>query len=261
MLLTPTGKTVTGATDAAGNPFWFNNNVPQLGFNPLLFGPSGASKYDGTRRIDSGLPLKPNTTLSATFTKPGTYLYFCDVHYDMRGIIVVRPKTASVPSASQLQADVLKQTARDTLEAAALDKTKVKGKNVSLGAAGKYNVEVLAMFPATVHVAKGSTVTFSMAKGTGEVHTVTFGPVAYLKPLVQSFTGAVIDPRGIYPSSPGPITLNQTAHGNGFANTGALDRDPTTPLLPSAKITFTQPGTYHFICLIHPFMHGTIVVK
>ena len=24
--------------------------------------------------------------------------------------------------------------------------------------------------------------------------------------------------------------------------------------------TFTQPGTYHYICTIHPFMHGTVVV-
>jgi plastocyanin len=31
-------------------------------------------------------------------------------------------------------------------------------------------------------------------------------------------------------------------------------------LPPSGKITFTAPGTYKFICLIHPFMHGTVVV-
>jgi plastocyanin len=29
----------------------------------------------------------------------------------------------------------------------------------------------------------------------------------------------------------------------------------------SSQIDFTTPGTYHFVCLIHPFMAGTIVVK
>ena len=24
--------------------------------------------------------------------------------------------------------------------------------------------------------------------------------------------------------------------------------------------TFTKPGTYHYICTIHPFMHGTVIV-
>ena len=55
--------------------------------------------------------------------------------------------------------------------------------------------------------------------------------------------------------------LDPTSHGNGFANVGALDRDSGTPLPPSGTIKFTQPGTYQFICLIHPFMHGTVVVR
>ena len=56
--------------------------------------------------------------------------------------------------------------------------------------------------------------------------------------------------------------MSPTSHGDGFGNTGALDRDPGTPTIPASnKIDFTTPGTYHFQCLIHPFMHGTIVVK
>jgi plastocyanin len=27
------------------------------------------------------------------------------------------------------------------------------------------------------------------------------------------------------------------------------------------KIDFSTPGTYRFVCLIHPFMQGTIIVK
>jgi plastocyanin len=57
------------------------------------------------------------------------------------------------------------------------------------------------------------------------------------------------------------LTETPTAHGNGFVNTGVLDNDPsTTKIFPSSKIDFTKPGVYHYQCLIHPFMHGTIVV-
>ena len=30
---------------------------------------------------------------------------------------------------------------------------------------------------------------------------------------------------------------------------------------PTGRIDFTKPGVYHFQCLIHPFMQGTIIVK
>ncbi len=35
----------------------------------------------------------------------------------------------------------------------------------------------------------------------------------------------------------------------------------TTQIPASSKIDFTTAGTYQFICLIHPFMQGTIIVK
>ena len=27
------------------------------------------------------------------------------------------------------------------------------------------------------------------------------------------------------------------------------------------QVTFDRPGTYEFYCLIHPFMHGTVIVQ
>ncbi|HTU98733.1 MAG TPA: cupredoxin family copper-binding protein [Solirubrobacteraceae bacterium] len=51
----------------------------------------------------------------------------------------------------------------------------------------------------------------------------------------------------------GPSSHTATAS-NGTFNTGVLKKGQ------SASHTFTQPGTYHYICQIHPFMHGTIVV-
>jgi plastocyanin len=261
-LFIPTGSTASGLKDAAGKPFWFNGQ-PNLGINPALFAPSGGNSYDGSARVDAGLPFGPPTPFKVTFTKPGTYAYVCDLHYDMRGIVVVRPTGAKTPSAAQDAAAVTKQQTRDAKTAKALAKTKVTGHRISVGVAGKNGVEILGMFPTTLHVHKGTTVTFAMATLTGETHTTTFGPAGYLNPLVQAFNTNTPVATAFYPSSPptsGPIPV-PGSHGKGFASSGALDHDSGTPLPATKKFKFTKPGTYHYECLIHPVMQGTIIVK
>ncbi len=262
-LLVRTGKTVTGANDFAGNPFWFNGKVPQLAFNPLLFKRIGTGVYNGSRRADSGLPGGPKpVNFSLKFTKAGVYKYYCDVHPGMIGYVVVKPRGKRVPSARADRQALLAQEAAYATTAKHVDKTIVEGNNVSVGASGPGGVEVYAMFPNTLKVNAGTTVRFFMSKLTRETHTATFAPAPYLKTLANQFSPPVPSPIGLYPSDPpGSITLNQSSHGNGFANTGAMDQDRSTPLPTSGTIKFTQPGTYHFICLIHPFMHGTVIVK
>jgi plastocyanin len=257
---------VSGVTDPATSPFWFNG-LPSIGFNPALLAAFGGYKYNGSARIDSGLPLGPPKPFKVTFTKPGVYRYFCDVHYGMGGTVVVLAKGKTVPSASQDAAALKQQEQKDLATAKRLDKTKVTGAKVSLGVAGAGGVEVFAMFPATLHVPVGTVVTFAMSAKTRDVHTATFGDTSkngYVTKLGKTaFRGATVDPIGGYPSGPptGPIQLSPTSHGIGFANTGVLDQDATTPRIPpSSKIQFTQAGTYHFICLIHPFMQGTVIV-
>ncbi len=51
----------------------------------------------------------------------------------------------------------------------------------------------------------------------------------------------------------GPAPHTATAN-NGSFNTGTLQKGQ------SASHTFTQAGTFAYICTIHPFMHGTVVV-
>jgi plastocyanin len=260
------GKPVSGVKDSAGNLFWFNGQ-PSVGFNPALLTSSGGHKYSGSERVDSGLPLGPPQPFKVTFTKPGVYKYFCDVHYGMVGYVVVRAKGKRVPSAAQDKAALASEEIKYAATAKKVDKTTVRGSKVSVGASGPGGVEVFAMFPATLRVKVGTVVTFSMSKLTRDTHTVTFGdtaPGGYVYNLGQTaFTSPIWDPRGAYPSDPppGPLSLSPTSHGNGFANSGPLDRDTGTPLPPSGQIKFTQPGTYHYICLIHPFMHGTVIVK
>jgi hypothetical protein len=107
-------------------------------------------------------------------------------------------------------------------------------------------------------------VTFSMPAKTSEIHTASFGPADYLNqqgeafvdPATLVFNGIDAFPSDV-PALPSPDGTN---HGNGFVSTGVLDRDPATPSPGSAAVTFNKAGTYDYICLIHPFMKGKIVV-
>jgi plastocyanin len=262
-LITPTGTITTGVNDLAGSPFWFDTKAPILGFNPQVAAPSGGTTFGGSSRVESGLPLGPPKTFKVKFTKAGHYSYFCDVHPGMGGKVVVLAKGKTVPSAAQNAATVAKEQKAAAASAAKLLKTKIKGDVVSLGVKGAHNVEILKMFQGVTHVAVGTTITFEMPVGSFEAHTATFGPAAYLGPLAKSFNAPTIDSRAVYPSSaPGtPITLNPTAHGNGFANTGVLTATKGSPLPPLNKITFTTKGTYNFECLIHEFMRGVVIVQ
>ena len=263
-----TGALAAGVKDAGGNPFWFNGKAPSLGLNPQLLpgGPTNVS-YDGTKRVESGFFLGNGAApvFNVKFTKAGVYKAFCDIHYGMAGTVVVLPKSKPVPSAAQAKARLDRQIAADVKALKAAARIKPAANTVSVGSAGPGGAELFAMFPSTLHVKVGTVVTFSMSKDTREVHTVTFGPQAYLATLAH---GLLSDPlltqQDLYPSdlpALGPIELGPTSHGNGFANLGGLDRDGTTPLPASGQIKFTAPGTYYYVCLIHPFMRGTIVVR
>lgn len=260
-LLVP-GATVSGVNDAAGNPFWFNGKVPNLGLNPQLFGPSKVTTYNGSTRVDSGLPLGPPKPFNVTFTKPGSYKYYCDVHPGMVGEVVVKPAGAHVPSKAQDAAALTKQITTDLLAAKKLAKTKVPKNQISLGVSNAHGVELFNMYPGRLTIKRGTVVKFVMSTTTREVHTATFGPAKVIKTLQSEFTSPNFPAQGVYPSDPTqPILLSPTSHGDGFGNTGVLDRDPGTPTVPvSSKIKFTKPGVYRYVCLIHSQMHGTIIV-
>ena len=254
------GRTAHGFNDAAGNPFWFNGKVPILGLNPALLARSRATTYNGTARVDSGLPTGPPKPFNVQFAKPGVYKYFCDVHAGMVGYVVVKPTGRPTPTAAQDAAARVRQITRAVKTAVRISTRRPPADTVDLGQSARDGVELYAMFPRILSVPAGTRVRFSMSLQTREVHTASFGPASYLKPLSKSLKSPLFSPVATYPSSPSAIVLTPAAHGNGFANTGALDRDTDTPLPASRRIDFKTPGVYRFECLVHPFMRGTIVV-
>ena len=268
-LIIPTGQKVSGVNDAAGQPFWFNGQ-DDLSFNPALlpsnFGKS--VKYGGTKRVDSGLPFqnKPKP-MKVTFTKKGSFTYYCDIHPGMKGTVKVVGKKSKAPS-SKADAKVIKtQVNAASSIAKSLPKKTPPANTLNVGSAGPKGVEYYGFVPATANVHVGDTITFRMTKGSFETHTATTGPgdpnqdpKSYLGALAGAFPSA----QGIYPSDqPGSdaATLTPNLHGNGFWNSGALDTAPATPLPGSNSVKFGAPGTYQFYCLIHPFMHATVNVQ
>ena len=61
----------------------------------------------------------------------------------------------------------------------------------------------------------------------------------------------------------GPAVLTKTSALNGFWNSGVLDVLSSTPdsFIPDHNsVTFGDAGTYDFYCMVHPQMHGQVVV-
>ena len=278
-LIAPTGTMASGANDAAGTPFWFDGKVPTLTFSASLTKPAWGkkAKYDGSKDVETGLPLgnklKP---LSITFTKAGTFTYYCHVHEGMKGTVTVKAKSAKIPSAAADKKARKAQVARDLAAgkklAAAAAKPSTSG-NIEIGPADKNGVEFLGYSPTTTTVPAGTTLTFKMSKNTVDIHTASTGPgdpsnekdtTSYLNKLAGSLAGnPPFDPISTYASDPaGTVAaLTPTLHGNGFWSTGVLDTASSTPLPDSGQVKVTAPGTYKFYCLIHTFMKFTVTAQ
>jgi plastocyanin len=272
-LITPTGSTVSGSNDEVGQPFWFNGQ-PNLSFNPTLFTGGFGKKltYNGRKSLNSGLPLAAKVKpMTVKFAKTGKYAYYCDVHPGMKGTVTVRAAKKRIPTARQDAAAVKAEIKRDLKIAKALPSTKTPAGTVDIGAAGPHGVEYFGMVPATVNVNPNDKITFRMSKGSFEDHTATFGPGnpetqpdSFLGKLANGINPPTFDPRSVYASDDprgSAAVLTALSHGNGFWNSGVLDTASKTPLASANTVQFGQPGTYDYYCLIHPFMHGTVVVR
>ena len=265
---------VSGLTDAKGMPFWFNG-LPRPIVNPVAAFPTRLHTVTGRAFVNSGIPSDQakGTKFRVTFPKAGTYKFVCLVHPGMFGTVRVLPRSEHVPSRAQDAAAAKREIAAIVKEANFKAKIPVPAGQVDVGRTGR-RLTINAMFPFTTRVKVGNPVTFTMAgQSRLEIHTVTFGPDSVTAPIENSFitpvpnaTGPptlVINPLAAFPSDPPPTLPPYTGsnHGNGFLNAGILDNDPATPQQPnSATVTFSTPGTYHFECVIHPNMDGTVVV-
>jgi plastocyanin len=277
--IVPLGGKQPPAKDAASQPFWWAGAAPVLGISPLsllleggaTIASPGEVRSSGLLRIFQSTRKRPPAPYVLTFTKPGTYKYECVVHPAMRGLVRVLPSSSAVPSAAT-QAEVgAAQVKRTVSEARLLDRVKPAAKlRVFVGAGDRSTgAEIASFFPGSLVIKAGDTVTFGNHDQT-DIHTVTFGPAKLRLAIENNFVAphgkrVLVDPLGAFasepPGSPTP-TYDGANHGNGYLNSGLLlpRGSPAGAGPQSFRVTFSQPGTYHYECVIHSHMDGTIIV-
>jgi plastocyanin len=117
---------------------------------------------------------------------------------------------------------------------------------------------VTAFFPDTISIHVGDTVHWK--RNANELHTVSFLAGTPIPSLVISAppglpSPLIFNPMGALPTAPAKGQYDGTT----FANSGILGPDPGQ--FQSFDLTFTKPGTYSYVCLVHgTVMSGNIIV-
>ena len=265
------GSPISGSLDAANQPFWFNGQ-PNLTFNPLAAAPQGGTKLDTGALTSSGLPLAegPPAPYTLKFPKTGTYTYICTVHPGMDAKVKVVKPGRPIPSAKKDRKAARKEQAKalkKTQQLSAGQGTEDLQNAIQAGNDRAGGAAVFKFFPESATVKAGDTITLQMPPSSSEVHSFTFGPSdgegLYVDLIAAQLLGPVLDPRGAFPSEPPPAgvpTYTQTLHGNGFWNTGLMDSDDASQPPQSTQVKFGAAGTFGYICIIHPFMRGSVTV-
>lgn len=242
-------------------------NPGELAFGPGFFpiGPQGANAtYDGTGRANSGAPLQgpPNEfSYRLTFTRPGLYGYVCVLHPGMRGEIEVREANAALPE-TPAQARARGQATLPALIGRMNEaKQRVQPAHagsvhaVTAGLGDAFGVSAMQFLNGDVAVQRGDSVVWTNADPY-EIHTVTFAaggpPPEFGEPRPQASGPPLI----VIPANVVGPAGGESYTGQSYANSGILGPGNSYVLRFDAS-----PGTYEYLCVIHPFMKGNITVN
>lgn len=218
--------------------------------------------------VNSGLPLDPN--LPPVFTlvidaEPGTYVYFCDIHPGMSGIIEVVPDDEAIPSPTEAFLGAAGEVGQHVgagmnafREATAAHADHVmagaEGATVQMGAndGAAYSQN---FFPEVVVITAGQSVTWVLAEGHLDPHTVTDVPAEEIPDII---------PQTVDGGPPvlqfGPGFLGITANGAEIGAEGGFHSGLVLPPDGTFTLTFTEPGVFPYRCNLHLGMTGTVVV-
>jgi plastocyanin len=235
------------------------------------------------------------TVKLAANVKSGTYNYICLFHGpEMTGRIVVVDRSETIPSPDDVKAKGTEQLSKlvEGLRPALAEANKPQPKGEVLAGWGDPSVRaglITEFFPKTISAPAGGAVTWRIVTG----HSVSFNapsdavdfvlkatdgsfhlnnkavfpqgwPGQPLPPLpgLDPVPGAPPEPvpfQGPLSEVPPPFSQQTSWDGKGFRSSGIIFQfDPRQSV--TYKVTFSQPGTYTYQCLIHVDMQGTVKV-
>ncbi len=245
---------------------------PQLIFSPQASNPTftgTTATFDATKYFNSGI-LQKDSTFNVAFPSTGTFKFICLFHPGMTlSVSVVSSGTTDTQATLDTRAQSELQATLAAGESAAATIVPAPAQPHADGTAtyhavagtesttAAYDADVMRFFPPSINIKAGDTIEWSNT--TDVPHTVAFGVGSNIPPLVNPLA---------QPSGPPLLALNPavfapaggtTYNGTGVVNTGALGQGFVAT---SASITFTTPGTYTYVCLVHAdqAMTGTVVV-
>ena len=132
--------------------------------------------------------------------------------------------------------------------------------------AGEDTTSVNSFLPSKVAVRAGDTVTFKL--NSDEAHTTHFLSGGARPPVAIPIpdggpTDVQMPPEVAFPSRPpgGPVEVYS---GSGMIRSGVMSNEPAgppgTPPNNQFTVTFDTPGTYEYVCMLHPPMRASITV-
>jgi len=226
------------------------------------------SVADGTACVNSGI-LTNGATYTVVFPDTGIFKMVCLAHNDQTGTVHVLDPSALLPhdqafydqQANKQRARLISD-ARNAAQVTTDHNTVIAGAGKIHGTSGgTETASVMRFMDETKVIHVGDTVEWTTSEAVTN-HTITFGPEPDVLHQIPPSSNVTVDPDGArhaYINSP-----SDAVH-SGFITQAPQDRTglAQAPLgVTRFRVTFTQPGIYPYICVLHDDlgMHGKVIV-
>lgn len=240
---------------------------PKLIINPKVSNPTTKASYDGTY-ANSGV-IGKGQTFSLSFNQKGVFEFLCVLHPNMVGAVHVLDEGTTIPTQAALNFDAANQLEKGI--AAGLKSVAATKPSTSKNSNGTTTWEVdvpasvgdssvMQFAPVSLNIGVGDTVTWN--NQTFVPHTVTYTAGAPVPAFAVPEFGASGPPTIVLaPNVLFPVNTAKDFTGTAYVNSGFYGIGPESTAPPEFSLTFSKPGSYLFICVLHADQGMSSVVQ